>query len=179
MPIRPDLLLAHASPQVRHAYQERDAILYALGVGLGAEPSDLPFVLEDRLRTLPTYAVTLGSPGLWIKQPEFGVDFAKLVHYEQAAFFHSPLLPACEIVASARVAAVQDRGEGNGALVIVERAIRDASSKVLYCELRQTLLLRGDGGFGGTPARRQPSLIPDRPRDAFATYPIDPRAALI
>ena len=38
---------------------------------------DLPFLLEDRLEVLPTFAVTLGSPGMWIRAPEFGVDFAE------------------------------------------------------------------------------------------------------
>ena len=40
MPIRPDLLLAHAFPDARQRYTKRDAILYALGVGLGGDPTD-------------------------------------------------------------------------------------------------------------------------------------------
>jgi len=182
MAIRPDLLLAHAFPETRQHYAKRDAILYALGLGLGADPTnatDLPFLLEDRLETLPTFAVTLGAVGMWIRAPQFGVDFAKLVHYEQASEFHEPLPPEGEIVAEARVAAVRDRGEGKGALVEVERVIRDAASQALYCRLRQTLLLRADGGFGGAPAAHQPSLIPERPPDAFTAFPIDRRAALI
>jgi hypothetical protein len=31
-------LLAHTFPEIRHSYGERDAILYALGIGLGADP---------------------------------------------------------------------------------------------------------------------------------------------
>jgi hypothetical protein len=93
MPIRPDLLLAHAFPEARHNYTKRDTILYALGVGLGRDPDDLRYLLEDRLHALPTFAVTLGSPGMWIRAPQFGVDYAKLVHYEQAAQFHADLPP--------------------------------------------------------------------------------------
>jgi hypothetical protein len=40
MAFRPDLLLAHAFPEARQAYAKRDAILYALGVGFGADPTD-------------------------------------------------------------------------------------------------------------------------------------------
>jgi acyl dehydratase len=182
MAIRPDLLLAHGFAPVRQLYARRDAILYALGVGLGADPldpEDLPFLLEDRLVVLPTFAVTLGTPGLWIKAPEFGVDFSKLVHYEQAAEFHAETPPEGEIVAQARVASVQDRGDGKGALVAVVREIRDANSQKLLCALRQTLLLRADGGFGGPPAPHQSSLIPRRPPDIVAPFQTDRRSALI
>jgi len=182
MTIRADLLLAHKFPTARQRYTRRDAILYALGVGLGSDPvdaQDLPFLLEDRLVVLPTFAVTLGTPGLWIKAPEFGVDFSKLVHYEQAAEFHAEPPPECEIIAQARVASVQDRGEGKGALVVVAREIRVAHSQQLLSTIRQTLLLRADGGFGGAPAPHQPSLIPQRPPDLIAMFATDRRAALI
>ena len=178
MALRPDLLIAHTFALRQQRYERRDAILYALGVGLGVDdPADLPFLLEDRLVALPTFAVTLGTPGLWIKAPEFGVTFAKLVHYEQAAEFHAGLPPEANVVAQARVVSVLDRGEGKGALVVLEREI--GSAQTLYCTLRQTLLLRADGGFGGTPTPQQSNLIPDRPPDHIAHFPTDRRAALI
>jgi acyl dehydratase len=182
MAMRPDLLLAHAFPEARQRYTKRDAILYALGLGLGRDPvdaDDLPYLLEDRLVALPTFAVTLGSPGFWIRAPEFGVNYAKLVHYEQDATFHAALPPEAEVASAARVASVTDRGEGRGAVVIVERDIRDALDQTRYCTLRQTLLLRGDGGFGGEPPPREASVIPERAPDAEAAFSIDARAALI
>jgi acyl dehydratase len=182
MVIRADLLLTHEFPDARQSYTKRDAILYALGAGLGADPTDpadLPFLLEDRLKVLPTYAVTLGSPGVWIRAPEFGVDFPRLVHYEQATAFHAPIPPEAEVISRARVASVTDRGPGRGAVVVVERKISDAAKGTPYCTLRQTLLLRGDGGFGGEPPAHSPSIIPDREPDAVATFAVDPRAALI
>ncbi len=182
MAIRPDLLLGHEFPEARQTYTKRDVILYARGVGLGAtptDPSDLPFLLEDRLAVLPTFAVTLGSPGMWIRAPEFGVDFAKLVHYEQAAVFHEPLAPEGEIAARARVVSLTDRGAGKGAVVVIERDVFYASVARPTCTLRQTLLLRGDGGFGGEPPKAQESVIPDRDPDLLASFAVDPRAALI
>jgi acyl dehydratase len=179
MPIRPDLLLAHDFPEARQRYTKRDSILYALGVGLGRDPADLPYLLEDRLRALPTFAVTLGSPGMWIRAPQFGVDYAKLVHCEQAAHFHAPLPPEAEIVSPARVVSVTDRGEGRGAVVAIEREIRDATLDTSYCTLLQTLLLRGDGGFGGLLPPREASVIPEREPDTQAAFEVDPRAALI
>jgi acyl dehydratase len=182
MSIRSDLLLAHAFPEARQRYTKRDAILYALGLGLGrvpTDPDDLPYLLEDGLRALPTFAVTLGSPGAWIRAPEFGVNYAKLVHYEQDAKFHTTLPAEAEIVSGTRVASVTDRGEGRGAIVVVERVIRDASGQASYCTLRQTLLLRDDGGFGGEPPPREATLIPEREADTLATFAVDLRAALL
>jgi len=182
MAIQADLLLAHRFDEIRHVYTARDAVLYALGVGLGrdpVDPLDLPFLWEDRLAVLPTFAVTLSSPGLWLRAPEFGVDFARLVHAEQAATFHAPLPAAAEVIGSARVALLADRGEGRGAVLALEREIRDAADGALYCALRQTVLLRGDGGFGGPPAPHAPSIVPERQPDARADFAVDPRAALI
>ncbi len=182
MPIAPERLLNHRFPEIAHSYTARDVILYALGVGLGqdpCDPSDLRFLLEDRLEVLPTFAVTLASPGMWIAAPEFGVAFVKLVHAEQAAWFHAPPPREAQIVGRARVLSLTDRGAERGAVLVLERTIDDARSGVRYCTLRQTLLLRGDGGFGGPPASAAPSLIPDRAPDVSARALVSPRAALI
>ena len=182
MPMRPDLILAHRFPEIRHEYTARDAILYALGAGLGRDPvapDDLVFLWEENLAVLPTFAATLCTPGLWLRAPEFGIDFGKLVHAEQAATFHAPLPAAAETVGSARVALLADRGPGRGAVVALEREIRDAASGTLYCTLRQTLFLRGDGGFGGPSAPNPASIVPERQPDTRAEFAVDPRAALI
>lgn len=182
MAIRPERLLAHDFGVVRQRYDRRDAILYALGIGLGADPcdeTDLAFLDETRLKVAPTFAVTLGSPGMWIRDEAFGVDFARLVHSEQAATFHSPLPASGEVVSTARVASLTDRGEGRGAVLALERRIADAATEELFCTLTQTLLLRGDGGFDGPPAPRTASIIPGSTPDLTSEVAISPRAALI
>jgi acyl dehydratase len=181
MPIQPERLLNHRFADIPHSYQPRDAILYALGLGLGRDPcnrGDLRYLFETDLAVLPTFAVTLASPGMWIAAPEFGVDFAKLVHAEQAARFHAPLPPAAEVVGRAKVIALYDRGPGRGAVLVLERSIHSPTG-ALYCTLEQTLLLRGDGGYGGVAPPTTPSLIPDRTADAEVTVQARPRAALI
>ena len=72
-----------------------------------------------------------------------------------------------------------DRGAGKGAVVVLERDISDASTGRPLCTLQQTLLLRGDGGFGGDPPKPQKSVIPERDPDCLSSFAIDPRAALI
>lgn len=183
MSIDPERLLAHRFPEIRHRYVERDAILYALGIGLGADPldhDDLAYLIETKLCVLPTMAATLASPGMWVRDPTLGIDWVRLVHAEQAATFHAALPPSAEVIGTARIASLADRGEGKGAVLVVEREIRDAQDAVLYCTVRQTLLLRGDGGFGGPPPAPSATLAPpQRAPDLRLSVSISPRAALI
>ncbi len=178
-----EALLAHRFPAVRHTYEARDAILYALGLGLGRDPldeADLAFLDETRLRVLPTFAVTLASPGLWVKEPRLSIDWVRLLHVAQTATFLAPLPPAATVIGEAHIASVTDRGADRGAEVVVERTIRDAADGWIYCRLEQTLLLRGNGGFAATPAPRPAKLTPpNRPPDLSVGFETSPRAALI
>lgn len=183
MALNPEALLGHHFPELSHIYEARDVILYALGLGLGADPLDeneLDYLLETRLKVLPSFSVTLASPGMWIRDPSFAVDFARLVHSEQDAIFHTPLPPAGRVTATPRIASLHDRGADKGAALVIEREIRDARDGALYATVRQTLLLRGDGGFGGTPPPSPAAWqAPDRAPDHRLSIPISPRAALI
>jgi acyl dehydratase len=175
-------LLAHTFAPVRHTYAARDVILYALGVGLGQDPlkeTDLAFLLEDRLAPLPTFAVTLGSPGLWVKAPELEIDWVRLVHAGQEALFHAPLPPNGDVVGESRIREVADRGAHAGAVVVVERRIKDARTDAPLCTLAQTLLLRGNGGFGGQAPLRARESAPDSPPDFETHASTSSRAALI
>jgi acyl dehydratase len=182
MPLDAAAILSHRFDPIEQGYSGREAILYALGVGLGSDPldeSDLDYLLEDRAKVLPTFAATLASPGMWIRDRAFGVDFAKLVHAEQAMTFESPLPPAARVVATPRVTGLFDRGQGRGAVLVVERDIADATSGALFARVTQTLLLRGDGGFGGDPPPRSSDAAPGDPPDSEQTLRVSPRAALI
>lgn len=183
MPFDHERLLAHRFPTVRQSYDRRDTILYALGIGLGHDPLDeydLDYLLETRGAVLPAFVVTLASPGMWIRDPAFGVDFAKLVHSAQAVSFERSLPSSATVVSTPRIASIHDRGEGRGALVVLERDVTDADSGERYAQIEQTLLLRGDGGFNGKAPPTPPiHLIPDRIPDLLTDHPVSPRAALI
>lgn len=179
MTFRPELLRAHDFGNQRQSYTRRDAILYALGVGLGGAPQDLAYLDETRLQVLPPFAATLGSPGMWIREPQFGVTFSQLIHLRQAATFHAPLPAEGDVVATARVVSITDRGAGRGAELLLHREISDAGDGMPYATIDQTLLLRADGGFGGPVAEREPSPIPNRLPDDEIAVTLSPRAALI
>lgn len=176
-------LLAHCFPEIRHAYVERDAILYALGIGLGVDPVDpvdLRYLFEVGMQVLPTMAVTLASPGMWVKDPALGINWTKLLHNAQSARFDAPLPPKGEVIGRARVASLVDRGVDRGAELVLERTISDAMSGQVYCVLEQTLLMRGNGGFSVQPAPRPSRTVaPERAPDLVLSFQTSPRAALI
>jgi acyl dehydratase len=180
--IDPQALLSYDFGNPAQTYSARDAILYALGLGLGRDPLDavdLRFLDERDLAVLPTFAVTLCTPGMWIADPSLGVAFSRLVHSAQAAEFLRPLPASASVSGTAQVVSLTDRGEGRGAVLILERIIVDGSDGEPYCRLRQTLLLRADGGFGGDPARREPAFEPAESPDMVGTFATSSRAALI
>jgi acyl dehydratase len=183
MAFDPERLRTWRFQPVRQSYCERDVILYALGVGVPYDRSslcELDFVLEDRLRVLPTFAVTLASPGMWVRAPELAIDWVQVLHIGQAATFHRPMPPSGSVIGQTRIKSLYDRGKEKGAVCVVERTVEDADSNVLYTTIEQTLLLRGNGGFGGeTPPRAR---FPERERSAptcQVTVSTSPRAALI
>jgi hypothetical protein len=94
MPINREQLLSWPFQDIEHTYTPRDTILYALGVGLGADPVDtqqLRFLYEAELQALPTMAVILSYPGFWLKDPKTGADWKKILHGEQNIRRHRPL----------------------------------------------------------------------------------------
>jgi acyl dehydratase len=183
MAIDYDKLLALKIPEVTQTYTERDAILYALGVGLGHDPlnaAELPFVYEKNIKLLPTFAAVLGWPGFWVRDLDTGVDWVKLVAAEQALVLHRPLTPRGTIVGRTRVTEIIDKGPGKGALVYSRREVIDAASGEKIATATQTTFCRGDGGFGGPPRTAPPvHAIPERAPDLTCDLASRPEAALI
>jgi len=176
-------LLNYPIPEVRQKYTRKDTMLYALGLGLGAEPLDeqqLRFVYEDGLRVLPTYPVVLGHPGFWWKKPDTGVDWVRIVHGEQGLIIHKLPPPEGELIGRTRVTNIVDKGAGKGILVYSERVITDAATGELLATLPNTTFCRGDGGIGA-PTGPVPPVheLPTRAPDVSITFPTLPQAALI
>jgi acyl dehydratase len=182
MPLDPGHLLSYRIPEIVQDLTRRDTILYALSVGLGADPMDedqLRFVYEDGLEALPTMAVVLGYAGFWLKHPDTGVDWVKVVHAEQGLRLHRPLPVEGRLVGRTRVTGLVDKGAGKGALLYSEREVRDADGGLL-ATLEQTTFLRGDGGCGGsTGPAKVPHPTPERAPDLAIDLPTLLAQALI
>jgi len=176
-------LTTHVFPESHQHYKARDTILYALGLGVGDDPVDpgqLRFVYEKGLRALPTMGVVLAHPGFWAGDPTLGIDWVKMLHVGQGLTIHRPLPIEASVVARQRIVDVIDRGADKGALLYYERDVIDAATGDHLATVRQTLLCRGNGGFGG-PAREVPDAarIPERVPDEIVERKTLPQTGLL
>lgn len=175
-------------PVVETRYTARDTMLYALGLGMGQDPTDarhLRFVYEKSLRALPTMVVVLGYPGFWARDLDTGFDWRMVLAGEQRVTMHKPLPAQGTVVGRTRITSVTDKGAGRGALVLTERTITDRDSGELYATIDHVSFCRADGGYAA--ARGQPSdpapvfagPVPQRPADQFIDMPTRPEMALL
>lgn len=183
MAINPEQLLATTLPIVEQRVTWRDCIMYALGIGIGLDPSeelDLPFVDETRLKVQPTMANVLGDPGFWMRDLPLGLDWRKTVHGEQAMKIHRPLPHDATVRGVSRIVDLIDKGPGRGALIYVERDISNAATNEAYATVYQTVFCRGDGGFGGSNKPvMPPALAPEGGPDITIDLPTTGQQALI
>jgi acyl dehydratase len=180
MAVTQEELMGARFPDGRVSYTEREAILYALSVGMARDPlnaDELPFVFEGLgLKALPTLAVVLVPSGL---PARLGVAGAKIVHFRQQLVLHRSLPSAGAISTRSRVSGAHDRGTGKGAVISIETTARlDDGDDVFTSTM--TILARGDGGYGG-PVGGAPALpaIPDRAPDIVVVDEVRPDAALL
>ena len=170
---------------VEHSYSTNDTILYALGLGVGADPlnaADLRFTFEEQpgFAALPFMAAVLGTPGFWVRDPESGIDWTKVLHGEQGIELHAPIPTEGTLIAHNRVAEIIDKGADKGALLYIEREISDKTTGQRIATTTSTTFARGDGGFGGPTGPLKPvHQLPDRSPDLSVDTPILPQAALI
>jgi acyl dehydratase len=162
------------------SYTERETMLYALGIGFGRDPlneAELPFVYENGLRPIPTFAVVASwdSPLL----DRMGINHALLLHGEQRVTMQRPLPIAAEILADERIVGLFDKGE-KGAIVILEKTLKLKGTSEEICTWVATLVARSDGGFGGPrDGAPQPHPLPTRAPDLVRDCDTRPDQALL
>lgn len=192
MPLHYANLKDHVFPELTQTFTERDTMLYALGIGMGADPLDkeqLRFVYEKNLQAVPTMPVVMCHPGLWPKDPKFGIDWMKVVHGEQRLEVHQPLPPKGAVRVSMRNTDVIDKGAGNGAIIVHKREVFDQNTGDKLATLAWVIFARGDGGFMELPHNSAasadqlltplPPVPTDRTPDRTCELVTLPQAALI
>jgi acyl dehydratase len=170
-------------PELKQEVSAKDSMLYALGVGAGADPLDrrqLRFVYEQGLQIIPSQSSVIAFPGAWLMDPVLGINYLKVLHGEQGVTFERPLRAAARIRGEYEVLGVDDKGPEKGAVVFFEKRIVDDEDGGLICRVRSTYFLRANGGCGswGKPVPL-PSALPDRAPDKVIEVPTLPRLALI
>ncbi|XP_033124168.1 peroxisomal multifunctional enzyme type 2-like [Anneissia japonica] len=168
----PSKAIGFQFPSSTFTYSSKDAILYALGVGVSTQQEDhlkFLFELNENFCVLPSYGVIpaqvimdlIGSsiPGLE------DIDVTKILHGEQYLELHRPLPSSATFTSVATVIDILDKG--SGALIVIGIETFDESEQlVAYNQF--ILFLVGSGNFGGKrnsdkikPCCKTPSRAPD------------------
>jgi acyl dehydratase len=172
MALNYDDLMATSVVDLPHSYGDTESMLYAISIGMGRNAissDELPYVYEqgEPLRTVPSMASVLVPD---MSPPDLGWDFSQVLHIEQRLELYRPLPVAADLLINKRIAAAYDNGPKRGALVLYEAEARLAKDDTALFKIGNTIMARGDGGFGGPrgmgppphrPPRREPDLSCD------------------
>ncbi len=167
------------------SYNERDAILYALGIGAGVDPlspNELKFVYEGSadFQVLPSFAVNFASDlfdfALRGEMAGIHYDPSRLVHGEIALELHKPLPRSASVASRTRIADIFDKG--SGMLMVLAIESRDEAGDLLATS-RSSMFIRGLGGFGGGRGANAAFALPERPPDEICAEATSPRQALL
>jgi acyl dehydratase len=153
-------------------------MLYALSIGLGVGSRELCYVYERELRPFATLALIVAGSNAWLEDPRTGVTWSHVVHGAQRLLVFEPLPIGHPLLIEARIADVIDKGRG--AIIVLERTVRDGSSGAAVARTHSTIICRADGGFDQVrPSTDQIPAIPTRDADHIVWIPTDPRAAML
>ena len=180
MAIDPSAVGAVTEPRT-YEWTDRDTLLYALGVGAGT--GDLAFTTENShdvpQQVLPTFAV-ICCTGFAAAPLVGSFNWGKLLHGSQEIRLTAPLPASGALSVVAEVADIQDKGEGKNAIIMLRARGSDPATGVQIAETLSTLVIRGDGGFGGQPGQRAAAPeFPDREPDARIALPTREDQALL
>ncbi len=159
-------VLGKRSTPMPFKYSQKDAILYALGIG--AKMDELPFLYENvpgGLRVYPSYgSISVDLP--WNSFPELEMEPAKTVHAENRIVQHRPLPPAADFTSTGTITSVYDKRRA--ALITMLTETIDKNGDLVF-ENEATFLYLGGGGFGGEPGPRKKRIrVPEDRAPAFS-----------
>ncbi len=145
-------------PPTTFGYDDRDVMLYAVGVGA----TELDFVFERNLKVLPTFAVIPAFPGLMGLTQAVEINPVMILHGEQSIKLNKPITVKGKLTTSGKVTGVFDKGKG--ALVVIESETKDEQGAALFVNTA-SVFVRGAGGFGGERGPEAGNKPPDRAPD--------------
>ncbi|URD78983.1 Enoyl-CoA hydratase 2 [Musa troglodytarum] len=161
--IDPDLVISHKFSEISFCYTERDAALYALGVGACAgdavDEKELNYVYhrngQKSIQVLPTLPSFLLQKALDLKK----YDPRLLLHGQQYIEIYRPLPSSGSIVNKVAIAGLHDKGKA--AIIELETTSYLKESGEALCMNRSTIYLRGSGGFSSSSHPYSYKTYPD------------------
>ncbi|KZV83142.1 NAD(P)-binding protein, partial [Exidia glandulosa HHB12029] len=170
---------------VEVSWEEKDIILYNLGIGATEQELQWTYEGSDDFAALPTYGVIPPFAANSSISYDFLPNFnpAKLLHGEQYLKLHGPIPTSATALTQAHLVQVLDKGKA--AAVTVQVDCKDKETGKLLFENELTMFIRGSGGFGGKKNGKDRGAAtaandpPKRKPDAVVTEKTLPQQAAI
>lgn len=167
----PEKVRGYKMPEESYDYNEYNAIIYALGVGVSRDPmnlNDLNFTYEraEDFKVLPTFGVTVGKldslfAGLLACEGMPDFNPMMLLHGEHKLELVKPFPRKQKLTGRVVISDVADKGKG--ALVTLTSTVSDEKNEVV-CRNIHKLFIRGIGGFGDKGLTSEaPPTVPSTP----------------
>jgi acyl dehydratase len=177
-------MLGSQAPPTPITWDERDTILYALGVGagLGQPDRELQFTTENSLgfplKALPSFLTVLVVN---VRPPAMAeLDIGRLLHAGQEVELFEPLPSQGAGFLRNRVEAIDDKGAGSGAIIRnAAMLFADAACTQPLARSSSSIFVRGAGGFGGPRSPSAPHVLPQRAPDFRVACETRPEQALL
>ena len=176
MPLNPDAVGSKSEPS-ETSWNSKDALLYAVGIGAGAD--ELAFTTENtkdvEQLVFPTFPVVLGGGGS--AMGKIGTfNPALLVHGQQSVTLHRPIPVSGKATVTGEITGIYDKGT---AAVVVSQAVAVMDGEPLYTTT-MSAFIRGEGGWGGDRGPSGPKNVPpERDPDHEVTYQTSPDQAFV
>ncbi len=159
-------------------YDWKAVALYALGIG--ARRDELDYVFDGRgPKVYPTFAVVPALPVVTACLARTQGDIAMVVHGGQTVRAHAPLPPEGTLVTTGTIAAIYDLRKMAQVVIEARTCLQGQSEPVV--ETTWSIIFRGAGGFGGSPAptRADADAPRERPADFHVEQATSPEQALL
>lgn len=184
--INPELVIYHKFPESSYTYTERDAAIYALGVGAcskdAIDDKELKYVYhkdgQEFIQVLPTFSTlfSLGFSEQVEQLPGLQFDPRLLLHGQQYIEIYKPLPSHGCILNKGSIAGLHDKGKAT--ILEIEIVSYEKESGERLCMNRLAIYLRGAGGFSKSSQpysyssnRSNQSAFPKIPKSQpFAVY---------
>jgi acyl dehydratase len=175
---------------IEHTYDAAFTMTYALALGIGSDPAD-----ERQLRlvsevesgapiAMPTLSTVVGYPGMWMREPDTGIDALRIVHGEELIVMHAPMPASGTLIARHHVTRIVDKGEGRGAVITYDKDLIDKATGQKLVTVTHTTFARANGGFSARdgvadPSPPSPAKVPATPPDRTIDLKTLPQQALM